>query len=252
MNKKTLITGTLIAFGLVMIAGMVRASVAWCEYRGYFKINIIRISGSMITTSEDILETSGLTRGMDARRISLSQIQRDIENYSYIKAATVSRQFPGKIDISVKERIPVCYLNGERVMLADNEGVILPIPKNYLRRDLPVITGYETLVSQLQPGMRISHNGLRKTVRLIDIMLCTTPELFSQISEFRFDAGTGEFTLYSILSGTPIFCGNEHLTDKLNVLAHFEYIMRGHRSIDDFQYLDLRWSDQVIAKERRS
>jgi hypothetical protein len=50
---------------------------------------------------------------------------------------------------------------------------------------------------------------------------------------------------------THIYLGNDQLWSRINILKEFEKEL-GSKKITDFNYLDIRYDNQIIAKRRRS
>jgi len=155
------------------------------------------------------------------------------------------------LNILISERIPICYINHSNLFLIDAEGIILPLPGKPLGVNLPVISGFGHDSLIYYPGYYVPNKHVLDVVNIIHSTLLSTPNLYSEISEIHCWKD-GSCTLYTIKSGTPIFLGIRDLSDQLNILAHFQNRLQGKRNLSDYQYLDLRWAKQIVARERRS
>ena len=78
-----------------------------------------------------------------------------------------------------------------------------------------------------------------------------TPKLVSKISEIHYRP-TEDYVLYTTVNATPIYLGSDNIDLKFHILAHFQYLIKGKSELSDYQYIDLRWKKQIIAKERFS
>ncbi len=217
-----------------------------------FNLQSIEITGCTLTTQEDILEVTGLKKGIDLKTVMPETIKLKLEAYPYIKAAVVSKHFPDKLQIQIKERIPICFVNHGKLSLANSDGILLPLPNNYLRSDLPVISGFTSDSINYVYGKVIQNPKIINLINLLNKTIYRAPNLYSEISEIKFRQKQNDYIAFSINSATPIYFGKENLSEKFNILAHFQYIIKEKKQFKDYLYLDLRWNNQIIAKEKHS
>jgi len=242
------------SLGILLFAGfaaVVRFSVNWCEYTNFLSLDRVEISGTSILSAQDIKSIAKIKTGISLLDIDLHQIQVRLEKEPYIQAAIVSRDFPNCLKIMIKERIPVCYLNSGTLWLIDQNGIILPLPKERLKTNLPVITGFENDSARCRAGLPAPNRDMFTALNLIKTAALKTSSLYAEISEI-YAWNHGEFIIYTVNGGTPIYLGRGDLTKQLYILATFQSIIRSKRNFADYQYLDLRWDKQIIAKERNS
>jgi hypothetical protein len=90
-----------------------------------------------------------------------------------------------------------------------------------------------------------------KALNLICTAALKADAIYAEISEI-YAWKHGEFIIYTVNGGTPIYLGRGDLTKQLYTLATFQSVIRYKRNLADYQYLDLRWDKQIIAKERKS
>lgn len=221
----------------------------WSEYTELFNLDSIEISGCSIITPTEVLKISGLSNGSNILQLDLLSITSCLEASPYIKAALVSRHFPKHMRILIQERIPLCYLNRKELILIDTEGIALPVPKKPLNANLPVISGFDDDSLIYASGCTVPNPELIHLITLILELSYSVPDLFPEISEIHYHQNGG-YTLYTVDSGAPIYLGKDDLDGKLNILAHFQYLLQGKRRLRDYQYLDLRWKKQIIAREK--
>ncbi|MFA4838186.1 MAG: FtsQ-type POTRA domain-containing protein [Candidatus Neomarinimicrobiota bacterium] len=236
---------------LLLGTGIGYTAIAWCEYMNLFSVQSIDVKGNVILSGQEVLEIADIRKHADLFTLSPEMVQSRLERFPYIYAAVVSKQFPDRLEIYIKERLPLCYLSGKNLILLDKDGVVLPVPRNKLKGNLPVLTGFPSDSLSCSSGYRVSNPDLVQVVRLLDQTLTGAPELFSEISEIN-RTETGELILYSLSGGTPIMLGKRNIDRKFVILAHFQQTLKNLRRFGDYQYLDLRWEKQVIAKERSS
>lgn len=236
---------------LIGLAIVVRLALNWCTYTDFLKLSRINIVGNHLMTKADIIKTARVNFNTNLLKIDLLGARERLESQPYIRAAIVSRHFPNQIDILIKERIPVCFVNINKLYLVDNEGVILPLPSANFKANLPVITGFDSDSARIKLGWRTPNRYLLEGIKLLQVAAQRTPAFYAEISEIH-HLRDGEFILYTLNGGTPIFLRRGNPEKQLDILVRFQAILRDKRSLTDYQYIDLRWDKQIIAKERNS
>ncbi len=242
---------TLSVIFLALLILLIFESNSWCNYVDIFDIEKINIRGNSILSSQEIIQIADIQIDTNINKIDLRAIQARLEINPYVKAAAVSRDFPNSINILISERRPITYLNHTNLYLLDAEGIVLPLPSQALGTNLPVISGFDDDSLEYYPGYYVPNSTVREIVDIVHSTMLHTPKLYSEISEIH-HWKDGSCILYTAESGTPIYLGDKDLSEQLNILAHFQNKLNGKRDLSDYQYLDLRWNKQIVAKERRS
>ena len=232
-----------------LIFSIIYGSINWCEYKELFNIDSIEVKGCYILTPQEVIKIVGISSETNILDLDLSSIQTKLEESPYIKAAIISKQFPNYLEILIKERVPICYINHDNLALIDGEGIALPLPKKHLETNLPVISGFDSDSLIYKLGYLVPNEELLNVVNIINETIHFSPELYSEISEIHYQKNSN-FTLYTIDGGTPIYLGKENLSKQINILAQFQCLLYNKRFLNDYQYIDLRWKKQIIAKER--
>jgi cell division protein FtsQ len=225
------------------------AAFTWAIHASIFDLKTVRITGNSILTMKEIEEIADLKPGYDILQIDLSLVQKQIEANPYVKAALVSRQFPNQINIQIVERIPICYFNQKQIYLLDTEGILLPLPKQNLAFNFPVITGFERDKQPYVPGQKVPNMNIINALNLIKKSMLEMPQLYNEISTLNFQSN-GEFVIFTNQGGTQIYLGKEALIQKLYSLSEFQSRIRKHHQLRDYRYLDLRWRTQIVAMEK--
>ena len=86
-------------------------------------------------------------------------------------------------------------------------------------------------------------------MNLITRILDYYPALYSNISEVTLNAND-EYVIILAQYPTKVILGNTNVWTKIQILVKFEHSLRKKRQLSDYKYLDLRYDNQVIAKER--
>lgn len=121
---------------LVFIFGY--AFLTQCEY---FKAENVIVSGTKRLSEKEILNQTDIKKGMNILSLNLTTARKRLLAHSWISEAEVSREFPSKITIRIREHEPLAILDIGRRFLINTRGEIF---KERLPSDpgnLPIITG---------------------------------------------------------------------------------------------------------------
>lgn len=150
---------------IVIIAG----GTTFAMVSPIFNIQEIQVTGNEKISADTVISLSGLSKGQNIFRFLSSNIIEQIKTEAYIQNAEISRNFPNKIIINVKERkqrFNVEFLNGYAYI--DSQGYILEISSNKL--ELPTIQGISTPENEIVAGNRLNQEDLEKLEVALKIM----------------------------------------------------------------------------------
>ncbi len=236
-------------FFLLVFALFFTWSANWCHYRNFFALDSARINGNYLVASDRIIKTGNIHKKMNVLTTDCKQIRTNLETHPYVKAAIVSKRYPNKLTINIKERMPIAYLNTGNLLLIDKEGIVLPLPDKVIRNQLPVITIASDSTYKVIPGENLESPEINKITELmIDTYVVSRP-LYNIISEIRYNLNTRELILFNKDTGNPIYFGNKNFDKKMYTLAEFQQMLTGKKRLSDYRYIDLRWNRQVVVKE---
>jgi len=139
---------------ILMVIGLVAiviggACLAFVTYHRlgrseFFAITTMDIHGCRHTTQEEILQIAGVDIHSNLLAVKPNVIKAALESHAWIREATVSREWPDRLVITIQEKQSMALLNREDgLFYLDEEGqVIAPVtlPDDI---DFPVITGLE-------------------------------------------------------------------------------------------------------------
>lgn len=173
-------------------------AAAWREtlYRNpRFGLKEVTVFTEGALKPEKLVREMGLVEGMDTLWLNLRAISEKAERLPQVKSASASRDYQGRMKVTVVQRTPVAWLECQRLglhsmksgfgCLLDEEGVAMPcevILKDYTR--LPTIR-YEEL-SQVQQGAVVIDFQVQAALRLQAEM------------EKRLESGMGELVSIEI------------------------------------------------------
>ena len=228
---------------------LIYASFWWSSYIRMSHLQQIKISGYSIISEEDHQIQLKPLMGIELEELNLREVSLLIESHPYVKAARVSRQYPATLSIEIVERQPVAILNVDPVLMIDREGIILPDKGQVNDFLVPCLSGFNPAKELYPAGQQTVSVKVQETMNLITRILDYYPVLYSNISEVTMNAND-EYVIILAEYPTKVILGNTDVWAKIQILGKFEHSLSNKRQLSDYKYLDLRYDNQVIAKER--
>ena len=172
-----------------------------------------------------------------------------LESNPYVKAVRVSRQYPSTLSIEIVEREPIAMLNIDPILMLDRDGIILPDQGKSDDFLIPCLSGFNPAKALYPSGQQTVSVKVQETMGLITRIIDTYPSLYNNISEVTLNAND-EYVIILADYPTKVILGNNDIWSKIEILGKFENSLQNKRQLSDYNYLDLRYTNQVIAKER--
>ena len=128
-----------VAFAALAVAGLV-AAAGWVLFgSSLLVVRSVTVSGTRLVPRSEVLAASGVVPGTPLIRVNTARAAARIEKISQVSSAQVTRSWPNRLVIVVRERTPALVLPayGGGYDIADADGVVL---KRVTRRpaDLPL------------------------------------------------------------------------------------------------------------------
>jgi cell division protein FtsQ len=128
-----------VAFVALAVAGLV-AAAGWVLFgSSLLVVRSVTVSGTRLVPRSEVLAASGVVPGTPLIRVNTARAAARIEKISQVSSAQVTRSWPNRLVIVVRERTPALVLPayGGGYDIADADGVVL---KRVARRpaDLPL------------------------------------------------------------------------------------------------------------------
>lgn len=106
------------------------------------RIDQVAVSGQRFTPDADIFDALDLPNVRSLLSINSTAARERIERLPWIATATISRIFPGSLEVQVTERKPAAlWIRGQREYLIDATGRVLSAVKPGTERGLPRLAG---------------------------------------------------------------------------------------------------------------
>jgi len=191
-NRK-LVTLLVLFFLTVLIIVFIRSP--------YSKVQEIQVFGNDIYPAEQIVSQSGLQKDMQFLNVWESSVQKNLAPLTGIKEVTVSRSFPGIIQLHVTEQKRVAFWNGQdgsRYPLLENGLVLRQV--NFADRvvDRPLISSWSA--PELLPNLAKSLSKLTPSVlgEISDITLTPTVYDKQRVTLFMRDGNEVRSVVYKL------------------------------------------------------
>jgi cell division protein FtsQ len=170
--------------------------------------------------------------------------RRSLLAVDWVREATVARLWPRTVEVSVREREPVAYVQRgagasgslSGVVLIDEDGVILAPPPR-MDADLPILTGISDEQTEEARAVRVGRamalideiGDFQERVSVIDV---------SDASNMTVTVDAGERSV-------ALHLGREQYRDKM--ASFFEHWPEIHRRAPEATDFDLRLDDRITA-----
>lgn len=134
-----------------------------------FNIKQIVVVNNSKITSEEIINLSKLTPGINMFKTTNRSIRSGIKENAYVEDVKIKRNFNGTVTLDIKERKPTYMLKSENTYVyINNQGYMLEISEAPL--EVPVITGFSTSNEEIKVGNRLNIDDLNKLDDVIKII----------------------------------------------------------------------------------
>lgn len=141
----------------------------------------LEVSGLNHTTRQQIVERFAGDVGRSIFRVPLEKRRAMLQEISWVEAAAVARDWPDRLRVTVRERVPVAFLRTPGgLFLVDARGIIMERPAR-AAFTFPVITGFSERdpMEARQERMRLylaliedlDHDGARHSLDISEVDL---------------------------------------------------------------------------------
>lgn len=226
-------------------------ALALWAFSGYFissprfALQNVNISGLRVLAQEDVVQAAGLTSALNTLLLDPSTIARKVSNLPYVAECSVRREFPNRVFIDVKERLPSAILVYESHNYEmDAEGRLLRELDPLMPLYLPIVTSAE--VGALPAtGEQLDLPGIRGALQLIDVYYATSLKDHYELSEIAVEDPSTILMFarnapYELRWGRGDFFAQAQRLETL--------IASKPDGVPCKEYLDLRFDEDLICK----
>lgn len=207
----------------------------------YLAIKEIKIAGNRKVSMAEVLELAGVNIGDNLLKINVAEIKKSVRLNPWISEASVTRNFPDRINIEIKERKPIAFINLDGLYFVDETGIIFKKASFEDELDLPVITGLKR--EDIEEGAKTSELAIQ-AVNLLHILAEKVIFANEELSEINVDKTYG-LTLYTMQQGTRIELGEGEFTDKI---ARLEKVINSRNGLAGIALIGLDYNKGVVVK----
>ncbi len=231
---------------LVLLLTLVGLTVFANFWKSSLKVAHVTLVGNRIVEGNELFQLANVKHGSLIYDVDLKAVQKGLMSHYYIKEAIVERNLPSTIQLTVIERTPIALVNKPDAVYLDEDGVILPHSISKALFDLPVLTGVK-LVPSVSYGSLVQDPDAHEALTILTAARMVNSELYHLISEIQIRSGH-DIVLYTAEGGVPVIFGEGNIADKLVRLDTFWNNVIRQRGLQNLQYVDLRYDDQIVAR----
>jgi cell division protein FtsQ len=176
----------------------------------------IEITGLRRLTPELILQQAGLKPGISLLALKPTQVERNLLAHPWIARVEVTRKWPDRLVLRLKEREPVALVQVGDLYYVDRQGHLFkPSPGD--PHDFPVLTGLKQ--EDFARAEELLPEVLAQAFKLLDFLKEAPPPLnLENVSEVHVDKERG-YTLYANGLGAAVDLGLNDYPEKLQKFA---------------------------------
>jgi cell division protein FtsQ len=208
-------------------------------------IKNIEIVGTHRLKPDAILHLAHLGPGSNLLALRPGRIERALLAHPWIARAEVTREWPHRIKLRIREREPVALMKlGEELFYIDRQGILFKPMSPGDPHDFPVITG-------LKPENLKHPEGslpplVDQTFQLLEVLKqAPAPLSLANISEVHLDLDRG-FTLYVNGLGAALDLGFDHYLEKLHKFARVLPVLVQKNYLARTGRINLDYPDRVL------
>ena len=223
----------IIGFGLII--------KNYADQKHLFNDLQIKIRGNVFIKKEQLLEYVNPHIDESLLSLDLKYIQNNLALMDYIETTQLSQILPNTLVIDVVEKQPILLIIKENSnYFMDKNGFLISTNNNSLNFfPVPMVT---TINEDTQ--LDDIHIILSELFKYI---FTDYPIFYENLSEISID---NDKWIFHCDNKTKIYATTNNLYYQINKLKKFEETIFPNKHIDDYQYIDLRITEQVIAKEK--
>ncbi len=228
---------------IVLFGGLWFAAHSWSKNLEVLKVYVY---GTNYIDHDEILELVALPDGILFEDINLGEIRQRVERHPYVRTASVNRDFPSAIRVSIRERTPSALLVGSRMAVIDEENIVIPVRHGEPLRNLSIVSGSFRIP---QPGDTLRHASIDRALQVLRATRETDEVLHHLFSEIQI-LDDGSLVAYTTDNGVPVFIGKDVNAQKLIAFKEFWLQEVAPVGADQIQSIDIRFDGQIVTRWR--
>ena len=249
-NRKSLL-GIFNTFLIIAFIGiLVNFSLYWAKLKNTFIEPEIILSGSIEYDQKSYIAHITKVTGEIANQLPSNKILEALMMHPFVQASRVSYRYPNKILIELKEREAFAIINKNPMVILDRDCFVLPIDDNFNNYDIPILSKFNSDDNLYPIGEKSLSVKVQEAILWLSSLYDQDPDFYSSISEVLLENGN-EIVLILNEYPTKVLLGDTDTLQKIEILKKFEQTIKETKKITDYAYLDIRYNNQIIAKENK-
>jgi cell division protein FtsQ len=206
----------------------------------------IIVTGMDRLSRDEVIRAADLALGDDILEVDTDSVAARVAALPLVRSVEARRTWKREVIVSVVERTPLAAVLLDRLCEVDEEGVVLPGDPSGSVSDLTIIRGLD--VGAVPAGTRLQSPGLQPALELVTRL--SRPELALDRVVSEIWAGEADSLVMFLLSNAvPVRVGRGDIPPRR--LMAFRAVIEDLVAKDiDPEYLDLRFSGQIVVKPR--
>lgn len=210
----------------------------------------VQMESSVRLTSDQVVELAGIHPDLGYFKLDEAVIAERVMRNPLVKSAAVEKVFPDGLSITLKGRTPLACsyvdVDGRIVpVVFDEEGVVFQVGSEVTDQVLPVVSGID--YTEVRPGVQLSAR-LHGFLEELKVLADTSPELYSLISEIKFDKKNNadfETLIFPSTHQIRVRIGSSINVSMLKSMVMFFALIENQDFSSQIEELDLRTGELV-------
>ena len=142
-----------------------------CISSSIFELKQINVDGNSKITKSDIIKIGDIETGKNIFKYNLNDLEKKLLVNPYIKYVKVSRKFPDKLVITIKENSEYAIIKeGASYIYIGENGLVLSEQKDINNKNIPLVSGIEIKNKKLNTKIKINSDKSNDIILAIDTL----------------------------------------------------------------------------------
>lgn len=142
-----------------------------CISSSIFELKQIDVDGNSKITKSDIIKIGDIETGKNIFKYNLNDVEKNLLVNPYIKYVKVSRKFPDKLVITIKENSEYAIIKeGASYIYIGENGLVLSEQKVIKNKNIPLVSGIEIKNKKLNTKIKINSDKSNDIILAIDTL----------------------------------------------------------------------------------
>ena len=237
-TKEELISTLKITTYIILIFMLIIGIYNYNQYENnIFKVNNINVKGNNYISTNEIINVIDMDKVKSVFDSDINAIKNNIENIPFIKSAYIKIELPNQLHIQIIEQIPIALIVHEnKKNFIDYENNLLPANSKSINNfPVPILNIKKTKTNE------------SNSISVIKYLYKNYNSMYDNISEIS--ESKSKLTIITD-KRTEIFLNPDMTINNLNKLKKFEESIKFIKEINDYKYIDLKFDNQVVVKEK--